>query len=106
MCRYFGRLPIFRQSLLPNFMHRKARRFGPMFAEGRCVRRMVFSDGTIEQVEKLVGELRAISHWDIGYRRLRCPEWYETAAYVSRQERRSEIIRELIAVFSVPTKEL
>jgi hypothetical protein len=57
--------------------------------------RRVISHGAIEQVEKLVSELRAISHWDAECQRRRCLEWYETVAYVSRQKRRSEIIRQL-----------
>jgi len=57
--------------------------------------RRIISDGAIEQVEKLVSELRAISHWDAECQRHRCLEWYETIAYVSRQKRRSEIIRQL-----------
>jgi len=50
----------------------------------------------IEQLEKLLIELRAIRHWDTEYRRNRFPECYETIAFVSRRERRSEIIRQLL----------
>jgi|HubBroStandDraft_1064217.scaffolds.fasta_scaffold400329_2 transcription initiation factor IIE alpha subunit len=53
-------------------------------------------DETLEQVEKLVNELQAISHWDAEYQRDRSPEWYETVAYVSRQKRRREIMRQLL----------
>ncbi len=60
--------------------------------------RRIVSEGTIEQLEKLVNELRAISHWDAEYERHRCPKWYETVAYVSRQKRRSEIIRQLYRI--------
>jgi hypothetical protein len=60
--------------------------------------RRVVSNGAIEQVEKLVSELRAISYWDADYKRHRCPEWYETVAYASRQKRRSEIIRQLYKI--------
>jgi hypothetical protein len=59
--------------------------------------RQILSEETIGKVEKLVSELRAISHWDTEYWRHRCPEWYETVAFVSRQKRRSEIIRELLS---------
>lgn len=69
----------------------------PDICEAKGVRRIV-SDGAIEQVEKLVSELRAISHWDAEYKRHRCPEWYETVAYASRQKRRSEIIRQLYKI--------
>jgi hypothetical protein len=58
--------------------------------------RQIPGDETIEKVDKLVSELRAISHWDSEYWRHRCPEWYETVAYVSRQKRRSEIMRQLL----------
>jgi hypothetical protein len=62
------------------------------------VKRVIPSGGTIEQVERLVSELRAISHWDTEYLKHRCPEWYETVAFVSRQKRRSEIVRLLLRV--------
>jgi hypothetical protein len=65
------------------------------YLRGRIVRRPVI-DETLEQVEKLVIELQAISHWDAEYRRNRCPEWYETVAYASRRKRRSEIMRQLL----------
>ena len=57
---------------------------------------MVLRDGTIEEVEKLASELRAIDHWDTAYWRNRRPERYETLALVARQKRRSEIIRDLL----------
>ena len=60
--------------------------------------RRIVNDGTIDQLEKLVSELRAISHWDAEYGRHRCPKWCETIAYVSRQRRRSEIIRQLYRI--------
>jgi hypothetical protein len=49
----------------------------------------------IENIEKLVSELRAISHWDSEYLQRDCPERYETVAYVSRQKRRREILDHL-----------
>ena len=63
------------------------------------MRQMVLSDEAFEQMEKLVNELRAISHWDDEYGRHRRPEWYETVALISRQKRRSEIIRQLRRLF-------
>jgi hypothetical protein len=65
---------------------------------GKGVRQTILSDETIGKVEKLACELRAISHWDSEYWRHDCPEWYETVAFVSRQKRRSEIIRQLLRV--------
>jgi hypothetical protein len=59
---------------------------------------MIWSDDRIEEVEKLVNELRAISHWNAEYRQHDCPEWYETIAFVSRQKRRAEIMRTLLRV--------
>lgn len=56
---------------------------------------MVLTSETMEQVEKLTSELRAIIHWDAEYWRRACPEWYETVAFMSRQRRRIEIIRDL-----------
>lgn len=58
--------------------------------------RQILSDETIGELEKLVSELEAIRHWDTKYRRSRSPERYQTMAFVSRQERRSEIIRQLL----------
>jgi hypothetical protein len=58
--------------------------------------RRILSGEIIEQLEKLVSELRAIRHWDNEYRRNRFPEYYEKVAFVSRRERRSEIIRQLL----------
>jgi hypothetical protein len=60
--------------------------------------RRIVSDGALERLEELVSELRAISYWDAEYKRHRCPEWYETVAYVSRQKRRSDIIRQLYKI--------
>jgi hypothetical protein len=55
------------------------------------------SDEAIGEVEKLVSELRAIRHWDTEYWRQLRPEWHETVAFVARQKRRSEIIRDLLS---------
>ena len=59
---------------------------------------MFLSDGAFEQIEKLVSELRAITYWDIEYQQHRCHEEYEHLAFVSRQRRRSEIIRQLLRI--------
>jgi hypothetical protein len=52
---------------------------------------------TVNATNTLVQELRAIDQWDIDYRRRRRREPYETAAYLSRQRRRIEIMRALKA---------
>jgi hypothetical protein len=57
----------------------------------------ILSYGIMEQSEELASELRAISHWDREYRRNQRPDWYETVAFVSRQKRRNEIIRDLLS---------
>jgi hypothetical protein len=56
---------------------------------------MDLSDGTVEQVERLVSELRAINHWDTEYRKRHRPERYETVAFASRQKRRKQIMLQL-----------
>jgi hypothetical protein len=58
--------------------------------------RQIPNEETIQKLETLAGELRAISHWDTAYWRSRRPEWYETIAFVSRQKRRGEIILQLL----------
>jgi hypothetical protein len=62
--------------------------------------RMVSGDEAIGQVESLVSELRAISLWDAQFWRDHCLEWSETVAFVSRQRRRDEIIRDLTRIFT------
>ena len=51
---------------------------------------------TTERAEALLNELRAINYWDGQYDRHRAPNWNETVAYISRQRRRGEIIRQLL----------
>jgi hypothetical protein len=97
-------LPIFRQTADSSALfrpekhlqalHHNEENHGPVFAKGKGVRQ-ILSDEAIGELEKLVSELRAISYWDAEYWRQRCPERYETVAFVSRQKRRSEIIRQL-----------
>jgi hypothetical protein len=57
---------------------------------------------TNEQREALLNELRAIDHWDAKYEIHRRPKWDDTVAYVSRQRRRGEILRQLIASSEKP----
>ena len=59
---------------------------------------------TIEKVEKLASELRAINHWDAEYRRHRRRECYEKVAFVSRQKRRSEVITQMLTALLRGTK--
>jgi len=44
----------------------------------------------------LLNELRAIAYWDGQYERQHNPPWHEIIAYISRQKRRGEIIRQLL----------
>ena len=71
----------------------------PHICRGKRMRQMVLRDGAFERVENLVNELRAISHWDDEYGRHSRTEWYETVALISRQKRRSAIIRQLLRLF-------
>ena len=57
--------------------------------------RHTISDETIEELDRLVSELRAIGFWDTAYRRNLSPEFYETVAFATRQKRRREILRQL-----------
>jgi DNA-binding GntR family transcriptional regulator len=75
----------------------QGKRITARYGEGRGMAQ-ILSDKTIEKVEKLVSELRAITHRDTEYWRNRCPKWHETVAFVSGQKRRSEIIRQLLRV--------
>jgi hypothetical protein len=68
---------------------------GTPIANGKRMRQ-IRNEETIQKLETLAGELRAISHWDTAYWRSRRPEWYETIAFVSRQKRRGEIILQLL----------
>ena len=51
--------------------------------------------GRFEQANVLLNELRAIHLWDDNYWRCRRPELYEKLAFLTRQKRRCEIIRQL-----------
>ena len=62
------------------------------------MRRTTQIDLTSEQVEVLLNELRAIDHWDAKYEIHRRPKWDDTVAYISRQRRRGEILRQLLSL--------
>jgi hypothetical protein len=68
--------------------------FGCCRAE-QCVMQSVPDSDPLNQVERLVGELRAIELWDAGYWR-KCPEAYEMVAFVARRKRRAEILSQLV----------
>jgi hypothetical protein len=52
----------------------------------------------LDRVERLVAELRAIERWDEGHRRDGFPEGYERLSFIARQERRSEIVSQLLSI--------
>ena len=51
---------------------------------------------TTDQADVLLNELRAIDHWDAQYEQHHGRKWADTIAYISRQKRRGEIIRQLL----------
>jgi hypothetical protein len=81
-------------------LHWKEQGCGPTFAKGNRMRQILGGEA-MREVEMLVSELRAISHWDAKYRRHRRPELYERVALVSRKKRRSEIIRRLLRILTL-----
>jgi hypothetical protein len=54
----------------------------------------------LNQVDRLVAELRAVEHWDADYWRKGDPEVYEIVAFVTRQKRRTEILSQLVNLFT------
>jgi hypothetical protein len=52
---------------------------------------------TNELVETLACELRAIDHWDKEYWKKEQRGSYDASAYLSRQKRRTEITRQILA---------
>ncbi len=52
----------------------------------------------LDAADRLLSELTAIEYWDAEYWKNHCPEFYEKVAFEARQERRSEIIRQLSAL--------
>jgi|GEM_PF-5227947 len=95
--------PMIRQVRLQTLFHRVC--VFSLFSEKRIMEpqlrmdkemRQILNEETIQKLETLAGELRAISHWDTAYWRSRRPEWYEIIAFVSRQKRRGEIIVQLL----------
>jgi hypothetical protein len=63
----------------------------------------ILTDDTANKIQILVNELLAITHWDGAFWRCQSPHNYEIVAYVSRQKRRAEIIRELLRFSREPT---
>jgi hypothetical protein len=61
------------------------------------MRKTIQIDLTSEQIEALLNELQAIDYWDRNYETDPRPAWEDTVAYISRQRRRGEIRRLLIA---------
>lgn len=55
----------------------------------------MLQDRDSPHAERLRAELKAIELWDDAYRRSPSREWWETAAFQSRQQRRNEILVEL-----------
>ena len=53
------------------------------------------TSNTLDRVELLAAELKAIEHWDADYWRKAQPEIYETRGYTARRERRAEILSQL-----------
>jgi hypothetical protein len=58
--------------------------------------RVVPDNNVLDRVERLVTELRAIEHWDVGHWRKNCPEVHEILAFTARQRRREEILSQLV----------
>jgi hypothetical protein len=57
---------------------------------------LVLNSNELDRIERFVAELRAIEWWDVGHWRKHRPEDYETLAYRARQDRRSEILSQLV----------
>ena len=60
--------------------------------------RSVPDNDALTQVERLVGELRAIERWNTDHWRKRDPKRYEVFAFVARRKRRAEILSELLTL--------
>ena len=61
--------------------------------------RSVLDNDGWNRIERLVGELRAIESWDAEYWRNSDPEADKMLAFVARQERRAEILSQLLTLF-------
>ena len=58
----------------------------------------------LNQIERLVEELRAVEQWDADYWRKGGPEAFEVLAFAARRKRRSEILSQLLKL--VPRLEI
>lgn len=67
---------------------------GTLFAKGNDAK-AIQVDVTKRHTEALLNELQAIDYWDAKYEKQFNPEEHDTVAYISRERRRGEIIREL-----------
>jgi hypothetical protein len=59
---------------------------------------VAINSNELDRIEQLVAELRAVEWWDVGHWRKRRPEDYEILAFRARQERRSEILSQLVSL--------
>jgi hypothetical protein len=50
---------------------------------------------TVEQIERLCAELKAIELWNVAFRRKEEPEENEKIAFLLRKKRRREVIRQM-----------
>jgi len=64
----------------------------------QCRMRSVSDNDALNQVERLVAELRAIERWDADHWRKCDPEAYEMVAFVARRTRRTEILSQLVTL--------
>jgi hypothetical protein len=58
----------------------------------------MLQDRAYQRAQSLRAELKAIELWDNAYWRSSQREWWETVAFESRQQRRSEIVAELVTL--------
>lgn len=70
------------------------------------MRKPIQIDLTREQIEALLNELQAIAHWDGKYDTDPRPAWGDTVAYISRQRRSGEILRQLFASNEKPNEHI
>ena len=60
--------------------------------------RPVFESDLREQAARLLAELKAIEHWNTAYWQTCDPDVHESIAFLTRNERRSEIIGQMLLV--------
>jgi hypothetical protein len=53
------------------------------------------NESTVEQIERLCAELKAIELWNVAFRRKEEPEENEKIAFLLREKRHGEIIRQM-----------